>query len=189
MKHLALLLCAACLASTLVPVGAAQQRTTTASLASASQSEGEVKVETKYDRAKNETTVEFQQLDLGGNQSQRALLSVSASYPGQQKPKKPPEDIIVIISVVSARSYRFPDVMAMQVTADGKKLSPVIMLNLDKRRMDEDYLETIGTRMKYDLFKRLMQARAGEFQLSDLTLQLNESQIGLLRELDALLHQ
>lgn len=150
----------------------------------------EVKIESNYDKAKDETTIEFTQLRITSSDEQQVLLSVSAVYPGH-KLKKPEDvkDIIFILSVISTRAYRYPDIMAMQVTADGKKLPELLMLNLDKRRMDEDYLETIGTRMKYEIFKRLTQAKTVELRLHTLTLKLDESQITKLRELEALLHQ
>jgi hypothetical protein len=144
------------------------------------------KVTSKYDKSKDETTVEVRLLQLRGNETQKVVLSVSASYKGQ-KPKEP-EDIIVIISVFSSGSYRYPDMMAMQVLIDGKKVSDVLMLNLDKRKSDDDYLETLGTRMKYNLFKRLLKAPSAELQLQNLRLPLDETQMGKLREVDALLH-
>ncbi len=144
------------------------------------------KVASKYDKSKDETTVEVRQLSLTGNETQKVVLSVSASYKGQ-KPKEP-EDIIVIISVLSSGGYRYPDMMAMQVLIDGKKASDVLMLNLDKRKADDEYLETIGTRMKYDLFKRLLKASSAELQLQNLRLPLDETLLVKLREMDALLH-
>jgi len=144
------------------------------------------KVASKYDKSKDETTVEVRQLSLTGNETQKVVLSVSASYKGQ-KPKEP-EDIIVIISVLSSGGYRYPDMMAMQVLIDGKKASDVLMLNLDKRKAEDEYLETIGTRMKYDLFKRLLKASSAELQLQNLRLPLDETLLVKLREVDALLH-
>jgi hypothetical protein len=179
MRHLLLVLFIACLFCAPVP---AQEK------AGAATSDGtgdEAKIETKYDRAKDETTVEFTQLQIAQSAEQLVFLSVSANYPGQ-KPKKP-EDIVFIISVASTKGYRYPDVMVMQGTADGRKLPDTLMLNLDKRRMGDDYLETIGTRMKYDVFKRLTQAKTVELRLQNLTLQLNESQIAKMRALEALL--
>jgi hypothetical protein len=179
MKHLVLFLCIAY--SFCAPV-IAQDKTNAADSVVTSD---EGKIESKYDKAKDETTVEFTQLEIAHSAEQQVFLSVSATYPGQ-KPKKP-EDIVVVISVASTQGYKYPDIMTMQVTADGKKLPEVLMLNLDKRRMGEDYLETIGTRMKYEIFKRLTQAKTIELRLHGLTLQLNESQITTLRQLEALL--
>ena len=161
-------------------------RERSAALQSDAQDQSEItKVDSRYDKGKDETTVEFSQLALRGNETQRIFLSVSASYKGQ-KPKEP-DDVIVIVSVLSSGSYRYPDVMAMQVLVDGKKLSDVLMINLDKRKADDDYLETIGTRMKYDQFKRLLKASAAEFQLQDLRLPITDAHLAKLRELDALL--
>jgi hypothetical protein len=150
------------------------------------QDQESAKVESKYDQGKDETTVEFGRLALRGNETQRVFLSVSASYQGQ-KPKEP-NDVILIISVLSSGGYRYPDMMAMQVLVDGKKSSEVLMLNLDKRKAEEDYLETIGTRMKYGQFKRLFQAKSAELQLQNLKLPLDETHLAKLRELDARFH-
>ena len=144
------------------------------------------KVNSRYDQKKDETEVEFRQLPLKGNDTQRIFLSVSASYKGQ-KPKRP-EDVIFIVSVLSQQSYRYPDVLAMQVLIEGKKAGEVVMINLDKRRAEEDYLETIGTRMKYDLFQRLLKASSAELHLANLTLPLEAAHLAKLRELDAMLH-
>lgn len=177
MKHSVLVLFIACL---LCAPATAQEK----GGAPASDGAGDgVKIETKYDRAKDETTVEFTQLQIAQSAEQIVFLSVSANYAGQ-KPKKP-EDIIFVISVASTKGYRYPDVMVMQGTADGKKLPDTLMLNLDKRRMGDDYLETIGTRMKYEVFKRLTQSRTVELRLQNLTLQLNEAQVAKMRELEA----
>ena len=186
MKHLILFLCIACLFC--APVTAQDKTTATATSAASDIASDEVKIESKYDKAKGETTVEFNKLEISHSAAQQVFLSVSATYPGQ-KPNQQPEDIIFILSIASAQGYKYPDMMAMQVAADGKKLREVLMLNLDKRRMEEDYLETIGTRMKYESFKRLAQAKTVELRLHGLTLQLNEAQITKLRELEALLHQ
>lgn len=184
MKHLILFLCLACIFC--LPVLALDKPGADAS-SSSDQASDEIKVETKYDKAKDETTVEFRQMEIAHSAEQQVFLSVSSTYKGQ-KPKKQPDDIVVIVSVVSARGYRYPDMMAMQVAADGKKLPQVLMLNLDKRQLGEDYLETIGTRMKYEVFKHLTESKNVVLQLQNLTLQLDEAQITKLRELEALLH-
>ena len=188
MKHLILTLCAAYFCCVLATGAIAQDKAgSTAPPTEQNISTEDAKITSKYDAAKNETTVEFGMLGLADTGKQRILLSVSATYAGQ-KPKKQPEDIVFILSIASTQGYRYPDAMAMQITADGKKLPQVLMLNLDKRRLDEDYLETIGTRMKYEIFKRLTQANTIELQLHDLTLQFDKTQIAKMRELEELLH-
>jgi hypothetical protein len=145
-----------------------------------------VEINSTYDKKKNETEVKFTMLPLASNETQRVLLGMSASYKGQ-KPKAP-EDVIFILQVLSSGSYRYPDAMAMQVVIEGKKVSDVLMVNFDKRRLDQDYLETIGTRMKYDLFQRLLKASSAELRLGSLALPLEATQVTKLREFDALLH-
>jgi hypothetical protein len=113
-------------------------------------------------------------------------VSVSATYAGRTL-KQQLEEIVFILSVVSTKSYRYPDIIQMQVTADGEKLPPVLMLNLVKSPFDADYLETIASRMRYETFKRLTQARTVELKLNDLTLQLDQTPIAKMRELELLL--
>jgi hypothetical protein len=185
MKHLTLFLCVAFLYC--MPVIAQDKAKVAVAPATSDEKDDEVNIKTKYDKSKDETTVEFTKLEITHSAEQQIFLSVSATFEGQ-KPKKQPEDIIVILSVASAHGYKYPDIMKMQVAADGKKLPEILMLNLDKRRMGEEYLETIATRMKYEIFKRMSQAKTIELKLQDLTLQLNEAQITKLRELEALLH-
>src|SRR5215216_4271900 len=170
MKRLFMLLCAACLAC--APVIAQDKANAPASAPASGVEDDEVKVESEYDKAKDETTVEFTKLKLAQATSRQVFLSVSATYAGR-KPKRQPEDVTFIVSVVSAQGYKYPDMMGMQSVADGKKLPAVLMLNLDKRRLGEDYLETIGTRMKYEILKRLAQAKTVELRLHDLTIQLD----------------
>lgn len=167
-----------------LPLAAAEGRTP--GRVSFQENDDAAKVKSTYDKTKDETTVEFRQLPLKGNDAQRVFLSVSASYKGQ-KPKQP-EDVILIISVLSSDGYHYPDIMAMQVLVDGQKVSETPMLNLDKRRADNDYLETIGTRMKYSLFQKLLKSASAELRLANLNPPLEATHVAKLRELDALLH-
>lgn len=186
MKHLFSLLFAAFLGCASLSVCPAQGRVGTAAVRDSSDDE-EAKVTSTYNEEKNETTVEFRMLGVATAGDQRVLLSVSASYAGR-KPRSEPEDVVFILSVASPGGYRYPDIMSMKVMADGKRLPEVLMLNLDKRRLEEDYLETIGTRMKYDIFKQLSKSKTVELTLKDLSLKLDETRIAKLKELDALLH-
>jgi hypothetical protein len=153
---------------------------------SAQETPDPTKVTSTYDQSKNLTEIEFSQLPMKGNNEQSVFLSVTASYKGQ-KPK-PPEEVLFILSVISQQRYRYPDVLSMQVFVEGKKVSDVLMLNLDKRPLEESYLETIGTRMKYKVFQQLIKASSAELQLQNLKLALDASHLDKLRELDARLH-
>jgi hypothetical protein len=147
----------------------------------------DAKINSTYDKQKNETELKFSMWPLGRNDTQRVLLGMSASYKGQTP--KPPDDVIFILQVLSQDNYHYPDAMAMQVVIGGKKVSDVLMVNFDKRRLDEDYLETIGTRMKYDLFQRLLKGPSPELRVGSLTLPLDATHLTKLREFDALLHK
>ena len=193
MKRLALLLCAAALFQTQAFEARAQTAVGAQAQTNSKPDDNDsTKVASTFDAGKNETTVEFKFLPVANTATEKVILSVSSSYKGKQKPGKPPEDVILILSIVSTKSGRFPDMMAMDVTADGKKLSQVLILDLDKRRLtgqDEyDYLDTLGTRMKYDVFKKLMNAKSVTLGLPGLTLQLGETHAARMRELDALIH-
>src|SRR5262245_21479935 len=131
-----------------------------------------VKVESTYDQTKDETTVEFRTLMLQETETPKVVLNISASYPGRKA--KAPEDLIFVIQVLSTAGYRYPDTMTMRVSAEGRKLSDVLMINLDKRRADESYLESIGTRMQYDLFKQLLKLTSVQLELKDLKLSMGQ---------------
>lgn len=193
MKRIALFLCAASLLQTHALTSRAQSASgTPAQTETKPVFDDAVKVTSTFDESKNETSVEFKLLSVANTATEKVVISVSSNYKGRQKPDKPPEDVILILSIASTKSGRFPEMMSMDVTADGKKLSQVLMLDLDKRRLsgeDEyDYLDTLGTRMKYEVFKKLMNAKSVTLGLPGLTLQLGEIHAAKMRELDALIH-
>ena len=185
MKRLTMILCAAVLC------GLAYSMVTVTELASVrakvQDKTDDAKINSTYDKQKNETELKFSMWPLGSNGTQRVLLGMSASYKGQTP--KPPDDVIFILQVLAKDNYHYPDAMAMQVVIGGKKVSDVLIVNFDKRRLDDDYLETIGTRMKYDLFQRLLKGPAPELRLGSLTLPLEATHLTKLREFDALLHK
>lgn len=163
-----------------VSAGAAQEKPETTSKI------GEI--ETNYDAAKNETTVGFQQLVVADSPAERLYLSVEGTY-ATRTPKNHPDDIIFIISALSPNSYRYPNTMSLNINADGKQLPQVLMLNLDKRRAETSYLETIGTRMKYDIFLKIAQAKKVEMRLNETSITLTPQHLQKMRELSGLLHQ
>jgi hypothetical protein len=192
MKHLVLNFCAASLCCFLAIVGNAQNKNdSTIQNADSKVSTADAKVTSSYDEAKNQTIVEFRMLGIANTQTERVVLSVSATYQGR-KPEKLPDDVIFILSIASTKDNRFPKTMMMEITADGKELPQVLMLNANKRRLSEEdkrnYLETLVTRMKYEIFKQLMQAKSVILKLPDLTLQLDETRMAKMKELDNLLH-
>jgi len=143
----------------------------------------DLEVTSSFDKTKNETTLEFRMMGIANTQPQKILLSASVKYAGE-KLKEQPEDIVFIISVASPGSYKYPDIMKLKIKADGKNLPEVVILNLDKRKLNEtEYLETIGTRMKYDVFKKISEAKSVEMQFENTKFQLTEGNIKRFAEL------
>ncbi|HZS49023.1 MAG TPA: hypothetical protein VFC63_28390 [Blastocatellia bacterium] len=148
----------------------------------------DVKIETKYDGAKDTTTVGFEELMVSNTATEKLILSVEGSYSGKTAPKKHPDDVVLILSCLNRNGYKYPKAMVLLITADGKQLPSVLMLNFDRQRLDEDYLETLGTRMKYDTFFATAQAKKVEMKLNDTVFSLNEQHIKKLHDLEDLLH-
>jgi hypothetical protein len=157
--------------------------------AASSQAAGESSgptIETKFDSAKNETTVGFRMLQITGSETQKLLISVQATY-ATQTPKDHPDDVVFIISALNT-AYRYPDVNRLNITVDGKRLDPVLLLNLDKRPAEPLFLETLGTRMKYDVFMKLTKGKSVQLEFSETSFALRDSDLALLAKLADLLH-
>jgi len=144
------------------------------------------KVEKKFDSAKNETTVGFQMMLIRGTETEKLVITAEATY-ATESPKKHPEDVLFIISALST-SYRYPDINQLTITCDGKRLSPILLLNLDKRPAEPLFLETLGTRMKYDVFMQLAKAKSVQMEFADTSFALTDSHLALLGELADLIH-
>jgi hypothetical protein len=144
------------------------------------------RIETKFDSTKNQTTVELKG-QIIGTATEKLWISVDGTY-ATQTPKKHPEDVVFIISAMNKTGYRFPDINSLIITIDGKRLGPVLLLNLDKRASGEDYLETLGTRMKYDVFMQLVKGKKAEKQFGKLSFELDEQQLAKLKQVADLLH-
>ena len=144
------------------------------------------KVEKKFDSARNETTVGIKMLLIRGTETEKIVITAEATY-ATESPKKHPEDVVFIISALST-SYRYPDINQLIITCDGKRLSPILLLNLDKRPAEPLFLETLGTRMKYDVFMKLAKAKSAQLEFGDTSLVLTDSHLALLGELADLMH-
>lgn len=144
------------------------------------------KVEKKFDSAKNETTVGVRMLQVTGTETQKIVITAEATY-ATDSPKKHPEDVLFIISALNT-SYRYPTVNSLLITCDGKRLAPVLLLNLDKRPAEPLFLETLGTRMKYEVFMKLAKAKSVQMEFADTSFALADSHLALFGELADLLH-
>lgn len=144
------------------------------------------KVEKKFDSAKNQTTVGFQMLQIKGTETEKLIISAEATY-ATESPKNHPEDVLFIISSLNP-SYRYPDINKLTITCDGKRLAPILLLNLDKRPAEPLFLETLGTRMNYDVFMKVAKARSVQMEFADTSFTLSDSHLALLGELADLIH-
>lgn len=147
--------------------------------AQAADTSKEPEITTKYNDAKGETTIELRRIRLSSDNAKDSYLSVSVSFKGKELVSRP-DDVIFIVSVISEGSYKYPDSMSMKMAGDGKNLPDILMLNLDKRPLEKDFLESIRTRMKYDVFKQLSNFKSVKLQLDKTTFQVNETQLALL---------
>lgn len=145
--------------------------------------EDEPKVETRYDKAKDETEVEIAQIPISVDNSKLAFLGVTATFKGQKISK--PFDIIFIVSVVSLGKYKYPQINQVKLNSEGKSFGEIVMLNLDQRKFNEnEFLETIGTRMKFDIFKKFVTAKKVNFQMGDSNFEVGQTQISKLIEFE-----
>ena|ERR1700730_15656772 len=145
-------------------------------------------IETRFDSAKNETTVGFRLLLIIGTETDKLLISAEAKY-ATQTPKKHPEVVTFIISVLNKTGYKYPDGLALNITADGNRLSPVLLGNLVKRTSEGVYYETLVSLMKYDVFMRLATAKEANLEFSQTSFALKDKHLAKLRELADHLHQ
>ncbi|MBK6751384.1 MAG: hypothetical protein KA956_05860 [Pyrinomonadaceae bacterium] len=135
------------------------------------------KVVTQYNQAKDETEVEISQLPLAVDKSKLAYVGATWIFKGK-KPTSPPSDIIFIVSVFTVGAKKYPDINQVSVMANGKSIGQIVMLNLDQRPFTEgEILETIGTRMKIDIFRKMLEQETVTFQMGDSTFRLSRETI------------
>jgi hypothetical protein len=145
------------------------------------------RIETKFDTAKNETTVGFKTLLVIDTKTEKLLVSAEATY-ATQAPKQHPEDVIFIISALNYAAYRYPDINKLTITCDGKRLPEVVLLNLDKRSGGDYFVETLGTRLNYDVYLKMAKAKSVQLQFSETSFALSDEHLAMLGKLADLLH-
>ena len=140
----------------------------------------------RYDKSKNETTIEAQRLEVGKTSDQQFVLNAAVVVPGEKLVRRP-DDVMLIIQIVSP-SYRYPDVMDVKLRVDGNKMSPIKMVTLDRRASDKLFVETIGTRIPYSSFKSLAMAKEVEFAVDKTTITVGPAHLTILADLDKMLN-
>lgn len=148
---------------------------------------GDVKIETKYDRSKNETTVSLEYMQLLDPSTNDLSLNVKAKY-ATNSPEKPPKDVTLIFISISLKGFKYPDVSLLTVVADGKHLPAKRAARLSKSIDGNIYVEAIATIMRYDDLVQIVRAKTVEMQLHQTQFQLRDQHLQKLRELARLLH-
>jgi hypothetical protein len=143
-------------------------------------SDKEAEVTSTYDAAKNETKIELRRVQVISDKNKDAYVSMSATFEGQKLAAEP-EDVVFIISALSTGDYKYPAINRMKVVAEKSKLSDIVMLNLDKRKLNDDFLETLGTRIKIGVFKQLAGFNSVKLQFGDTTFEIGEEQMSKIR--------
>jgi hypothetical protein len=148
----------------------------------------EPQVETRYNKDKDQTEVEITQIPIGVDNSKLAFLGVTAVFNGQKLSPRP-DEILFIVSVITLGKYKFPQINQVKLNAEGKNFGEIVMLNLDQRKFSEnEYLETIGTRMKFDIFKKFVTSKKVSFQMGDSNFEVGRSQILKLSDFEKIIN-
>lgn len=141
----------------------------------------------KYDKAKNQTTFEVQRLQINDPGGPEIILNASYTFDGTKLSSKP-DDVIFIVQIGSSDRFKHPDMIQMKLKIDGKAAPDVMMLNLDKRMAGKVFLETIGTRMKYSIFKAMAGAKTVEMKLDNTSFTVDSAILAKFADLDKMLN-
>ena len=141
------------------------------------------KIETKYDAAKDETTVQLAPLKLGGENDKYHSLHSLVSYKYAGKLRRKPEFLTFKLqTVVKARKLKVD--LYVQLLVDGEKIF------LSSNRWAEKNVvpgkawisEHIALRMPYEVFEKITKAKSFAIQMDDVIFPVAESELRQLRE-------
>ncbi len=145
------------------------------------------KVETSYDTAKGETTIEMRNIPLtGDNAGKYRNFNVSTVFKGKTLASKP-VDVLFIVQVVNVKGHRYPDQNSVTLKSNDSEIGKVVLLNLDQRDFPEttDILETLGTRMPIGLFQKLTSSKQPVvFKVAETTFTIATANLSNLAELE-----
>lgn len=143
------------------------------------------KIETKYDQGKNESEITLGFVPLSIDKGKKALLHLSVSFAGKNMKEKP-DSVTVVVSVINAKGHRYPDINPVILNSGGKEIGRMILLNLDQRALSEsDIVETFGTAMKKDVFRKLAASKqAIIFKVAETTFTIGTEYIPKLAEFE-----
>jgi hypothetical protein len=143
------------------------------------------KIGTTYDQAKNETQMQLGYVPVSIDKGKMALLNISASFAGKKMLAKP-DDVTFIVSVVNAKGHMYPKINDITLTSSGRSVGQMLLLNLDQRDYsDNEVLETLGTRMKMDVFHTIAASKQPvSFKIAESTLVIDPVYLAKLVELE-----
>jgi hypothetical protein len=139
-----------------------------------------------YEKEKDRTTIEVQRLDVGNPDQPHLYLNASVTFPGTRL-SETPQFVIFIVQIGSADRYKYSDTVQMKVRIDGKPADDITVANLDKRMADKWFLETLGTRMKYEVFKSLAHAKSVELEVEGLTIPVSADKLAKFADLEKMI--
>ena len=145
--------------------------------------ESEGKLTTKYDAGKDETEISINYLPIKATASNKVFMHLSVTFSGK-KLKSKPDDVILVMSVVSLKNHRYPDINQVNLASEGKSISKMILLNLDQRKFsDTEIFEPLGTRIETNSLKKLGQTKAPiEFKINNGLFTIDRDVIAKLAE-------
>lgn len=133
------------------------------------------------DKAKNQTFFQVQERGIS-NPGPKIILNASQTVP-ETGIAATPEDIMFTIQIASPDRYKYPDSIAMKVKIDGKAIPDIKISPLDKRIEGKNYLETLGTRMNYDVFRAIANAKSVEFKVDGMVITVGADKLAKFADL------
>ncbi len=145
-----------------------------------------LEIETKYDAAKNETTVKLAPIKLSGEKGKyRSLHSlISFKYQGQQK--RIPEFLAFeLVTLVKARKLHTD--LYVQLIVDGEKifLSSNRWAEINSVPEKLWLSEHIVLRMPHEVFVKITRAKEFSIQMGKVKFNVSAAHVQLLRDFDA----
>jgi hypothetical protein len=152
------------------------------------------KIETKYDRFRNQTTVRLEPYYVQGTAPKLdplAGIEISAGfvYEGQTLTKHPDEVLFGIVST-SADGFRYDQDRGLIALVDGERVDLGQMDRVDasyKKKgiviPDRYYVEVLAISMKYDVFLKIANAKVVEMQAGRREFKLRDEHLEALRDL------
>lgn len=140
----------------------------------------------RYDKTKNETTIEVQRLDVGKTSDQLFILNAAVVFPGEKLVRRP-DEVIFIIQIGSV-SYRYPDEILVKLRVDGESRPDLKMRTLDRRTSDKLFIETIGARIPYEMFKTIATARDVELTVDKTKILVGASHLAILGDMNKMIN-